>query len=266
MTQRPAHLPEFDAPPVVEVVLGAQFDHLPNLRGPVLAGWDEIRTRFPIWTEHPVIEPQREFFGSSQTQPQLRFTIPVLPEVRSWFMDSTESELLQVQQDFVVKNWRRGASPYPRYENLRDGFARDYEALERLVTRSQVGKLRPHYCEVTYVNQIPIMDADLGTILAGWSATTSDTFLTAPEQFQTSQTHVVPDATGKPWGRLHIVAKLGRVGEDRTLFLTLTARGVARSRDLNGVLGWFDVGREWIVRGFTSYTATAAHQQWKRRT
>jgi hypothetical protein len=47
--------------------------------------------------------------------------------------------------------------------------------------------------------------------------------------------------------------------------LTLTARGRPGSDGIPGVLQFLDVGREWIVRGFTSITTATMHKIWGRR-
>jgi len=47
--------------------------------------------------------------------------------------------------------------------------------------------------------------------------------------------------------------------------LRLTARGAPDTPDLDGVLAWMDVGREWIVRGFADITSPSAHALWQLR-
>jgi hypothetical protein len=67
-------------------------------------------------------------------------------------------------------------------------------------------------------------------------------------------------------GRLYIEFKPAVRHDDgkRVIVLTLTARGAPASPKIVGVLDWFDLGREWIVRGFTDFTADAMHKQWGR--
>jgi hypothetical protein len=47
--------------------------------------------------------------------------------------------------------------------------------------------------------------------------------------------------------------------------LRLTARGLPDGQDLDGVLAWMDLGREWIVRGFADITSPSAHALWERK-
>jgi hypothetical protein len=50
------------------------------------------------------------------------------------------------------------------------------------------------------------------------------------------------------------------------LQLTLTARGKPDGSDLESVLNWLDVGRQWVVRGFTDFTSEQMHTLWERST
>jgi hypothetical protein len=50
------------------------------------------------------------------------------------------------------------------------------------------------------------------------------------------------------------------------MIMTLTARGfpirVAETSDIEAAFAFFDLGREWIVKGFKDLTTPAMHKVW----
>jgi uncharacterized protein (TIGR04255 family) len=83
-------------------------------------------------------------------------TLNVPPTPRFWFINESGSELIQVQRDRFIKNWRKIGSgdQYPRYEQLRTGFDQDFKQFEDFLKRNQLGAVRVNQCEVTYINHI----------------------------------------------------------------------------------------------------------------
>ena len=75
------------------------------------------------------------------------------------------------------------------------------------------------------------------------------------------------DEDDKPIGRLHVALESGyRNSDEEPIFiLNLTARGAPRGDGIDGVLGFLDVGREWVVRGFASVTTPTMHKEWGRK-
>lgn len=100
-------LPEFNKPPVTEVVLGVQFGQLESLHTPQLGYiWRSYRDRFPQAEEPPPLEPSVEQFGARTGRRQgVRLVLsPIPPRPRLWFLNEDETELVQVQQDRFVRN------------------------------------------------------------------------------------------------------------------------------------------------------------------
>ena len=68
-------------------------------------------------------------------------------------------------------------------------------------------------------------------------------------------------------GNLKVNFKRGTRVSDKVpvLILELTATGpAADSMEKAAMLKWFDLGHEWIVRGFTDLTTPEAHRLWER--
>ena len=270
-------LPDFTDPPVIEVALSVQFDALSALRTPQLGLlWQEFRKEFPATEEHPPLEPVIERFGVRPTQ-EGAVRVEMLrrpPTPRCWFLNKDGTELIQIQQDRFVRNWRKvgDKSTYPRYEDhVRPTFQRDLKRFQAFLQREQLGDLKPNQCEVTYVNHIPAGQGwqehgDLGEVITVFQRSFSDSFLDIPEDARLRLRFLIPDEdqAGKPIGRLHIEIRSGfRSNDKHPLFImTLTARGAPCGDGIDGVLGFLDLGRKWIVRGFVSITTRKMHKLW----
>src|ERR1700732_1108441 len=109
VTARPLDLPDFSNPPVAESFLSAQFDRLSGMKTAHFGlYWGEIRDRFPETAEQvelpSVIERQ-----VNQTQIGVGIQFEALeapPPPRFWFVNQKGTELIQLQRDRFLKNWR----------------------------------------------------------------------------------------------------------------------------------------------------------------
>jgi uncharacterized protein (TIGR04255 family) len=271
-------LPDFSAPPVVEVALSVQFDRLTKLRTPQmgLLWHDMFRERFPSTEDHPPLESVIERFDT----PTARSGIPRIelreypPTPRCWFLNPPGTELIQVQQDRFVHNWRKAgtAADYPRYEHVRKTFESELNRFNEYINRESLGAFVPNQCDITYVNHIAAGNlwkshGELNQVLTVFERRYSDDFLSAPEDAVIRMRFVIPDKSGQPLGRLHATLKPGyRNGDHQPFFLLdLTARGRPIGDGIAGVLAFLDLGREWVVRGFASMTTQTMHKEWGRK-
>lgn len=269
-------LPEFDSPPVTEVVLGVQFEKLDSLRVPQLGYvWHAFRKRFPQTEGKPPLDPAFEQFGPRPgRRPGVHLQLmETPPEPRLWFLNESGTELVQVQQDRFVRNWRKreDTEEYPRYKILRELFRQDFEEFCQVVQREQWGSVEPNQCEVTYVNLIPAGDVwqdhgDLDKVLTIFSKRYSDDHLQKPEQVTVNLQYVLNDDNGEPTGRLRVAATpVLRTSDNRpAVRLSLTARGKPEGSGIEGAMAFLDRGHEAVVRGFTSITTPEMHKVWKR--
>lgn len=271
-----ATLPDFANPPVVEVALSVQFEPLTNLRTPQIGlMWQGIRDRFPKTEEHAPLEPSIERFGGQLSSPgSVRVQVMRQPPVpRCWFSNESGTELIQIQQDRFIHNWRKVGTgeEYPRYERVRETFRRELESFQRFLTEEQIGEPIANQCELTYVNHMVAKDGwerhgELGAVLSLCAAEYTDQFLPEPEELRMSGSFVIPDDTGAPLGRLRFSVEPAflRSSNQAVLVLNMIARGRPLGDGVQGVLKFLDVGREWIVRGFASITTSKMHAIWKR--
>lgn len=253
-----------------------QFEKLESLRSPQLGYvWQAFRDRFPNTEEHPSIEPAFERFGSQgRAGAGVHFELLSSPPApRIWFVNEPGTELVQVQQDRFIRNWRTESADnmYPRYSLLRDQFARDFELFQSLVQQQNWGTLEPNQCEVTYVNMIPAgegwtLPGELGKVFTLFKPGYSDNGLGTPEEAAVNARYVLKNNDDEPVGRLHVaIAPVLRANDGLpALRLSLTARGRPEDSGTDAVLKFLDRGHEAIVRGFASITTAEMHAIWER--
>lgn len=261
-------LPSFKKPPVIEVAIAAQFKALEDLTSP-RAGllWQRFRRQFPNLELHPVLEPRFERSGPA-LPPGFRIEIEEIPAHRVWFVSADKSHLIQVQKDRFVFNWRRVADQdYPRYEQVREAFEEHYSVFQEFLTAEQLGELRLNQWELTYINHIEIADSQhggLSSVVPLLVGPMSDTFLPGPEDIALQARYrIPPDEGNTSLARLYVMATptLSNVPNNTAFRLTLAARGNLEQGD--SLLSRLDLGREWIVRGFTEVTAQTMHELWE---
>jgi uncharacterized protein (TIGR04255 family) len=263
-------LPNFDAPPVVETVLSVQFEPLPLLQTAHLGIlWNEYRSSFPKTEERPPLDPVIEQFPEPQrVRMGLKlqaFENPPVP--RLWFANLQGNEMIQVQNDRFIKNWRKegDGEQYPRYEKtIRPKFDRDYRIFLAFLEMNQLGTPRVNQCEVTYVNHILAGEgwehfSELEKIFTFWRSPD----LTPPGRAEDLRLHarfVIPGEAGEPIGRLHVdLQPAVRITDNHPMYvLHLTARG-----QVGDSVDFFDIGREWIVRTFKRLTSSSMHTNWR---
>ncbi len=267
----PDDRPDFENPPVIETVLSVQFQPLSQMRAAHFGlFWNQIRDRYPTTEERPALDPVVERFPEPVKR-RLGVHLPILetpPLPRVWFIHRSQNELLQVQTDRFIRNWRKtsGGDAYPHYETVKQWFDQDFLEFQDFASREKLGAIEVNQCEVTYVNHIVAGD--------GWTAHEDlDKVLTLWQQPRTPLPGKAEDATfharfpikttdGHPVGRLHLdVQSAIRNADGKPMFvLNLTARGM-----LGKSTEFLDLGREWIVRSFAEITTAEMHHLWRRR-
>ncbi len=276
MNARPATLPDFESPPVIEVVLGIQFERIIELRT-VHAGylWDVFRNDFPHVQEHPPLNPTFETFGTKPAAGGVRFelTSGPLPFPRLWFLNDAETQLIQIQPDRFLHNWRKvqEGDIYPRYENIKAHYLEELAALERFVRDRQLGDLRPNQCEVTYVNHVLSAEgenlcAEPETVFRFLQREFAPQLFGRPEDASFQVRFVLSSDDKRPTGRLLVNAHPAHSSDGKPMIaLTLTARGNPSAPTLDAVSEFLDFGRDKIVRGFAELTTETMHRRWGRK-
>lgn len=273
-----ASLHNFGMPPVTEVVLSVQFEPLANFQIHHFGlFWQTLGGRFPRVEAHPPVGRSLEQFGVPQQVPPFRFELATgLEFPRAWFLSQAGTELIQLQRDRFICNWRKvdGSQSYPRYEQVRQLFEAEYSNFAQFLVHANIDLPKPDQCEVTYINHIRALSAD-GQPLEPWQVTTllsdlsrvSDGVAIEVERLN-ARFLITTDADGasneKPVGRLHVEFMPALSNADRTpiFVFSLVARGAPISHDSDGVLKFLDLGRAMIVAKFKELTTPRMHLLW----
>lgn len=268
-------LPEFSHPPVYEMVLSAQFMPLSTMHVAHLGLlWQDLRDAYPITEEHPPIDASLEQLDIRQAEPAPQIQlVTTLPFPRVWYLNEDGSELIQVQQDRLVHNWRQveGREIYPRYDRLIGMFEREIDTFNRFVEREQLGSVTPTQYEVTYINHVTNKHIDnppanLEKIVTLWSANYGDPFELKSEGTEFAARYALHDGDGNRFGGLYISANpaIRKADGEIILQLTLTARGRVDDQDFSSMRQFMDNAHDTLVRSFAAITTPLMHEAWGR--
>lgn len=265
-------LPEYDNPPLTEVICGVTFQPLNNLTATHFGIiWSMFQPEFPRVEEVAPLASPIEIFEGQALEGSLEFTdIPPLP--RQMFISQNERNIIQVQRDRFVFNWRKVKleDSYPRYDNVFSSFQEKLTTVKDFLSNGDI-QLNPSQYELTYINQIPECDIwknidELDKVFPNFSLNfDSSLILKEPENANMRISFMLPNKMG----RLHASIKTGatrRIDNKKLIIFELTARGIESNSNLDEMKGWFDIAHEWIVKGFTDLTSKPIQEElWKRR-
>jgi uncharacterized protein (TIGR04255 family) len=259
----PEPLPSFRDPPVVEVVCSAGFSPVPGLTvGHFGRFWDLLDRRlFPACQEQVPLSQAIEAIGSQV--PVATLELAVVPP-RLWFISASTDEIVQVQRDRFLCNWRRVAQDhaYPRYDAVSGSFFERFTRYREFVRAETGNEIAFTQFELTYINHIAYDSVaqgfgGVGAFLPDLCWRSMQRFLPAPSGLEARLSFDLPDTRT----RLHCKVNTGRRKDDGTpvIILDMTARGIG-----DDLTAWFALAHAWIVRGFADLTSSAAHERWGR--
>ncbi len=266
-------LPDYESPPVIEVVCGIQFEPLPKFQAASLGlFWQRVRDEYTCAQEVPPLPAVVERFGvdAMPTSPQAELSaVPPLP--RMFFVHREPSWLIQLQRERFLHNWRKDkeSEVYPRYPAVFEKFWKAWVRFVQFCRDEDLGNPGINQLEITYINHIPSGAAweslaDVAKVFPDLSWRNAARFLPSPESVGLRLAFALPESQG----RLHVSLKHAiRVADDQPVLLCeLTARGMPRGSDEAAIRDWFDLGREWIVRGFADLVGEAVQREcWGRK-
>lgn len=268
-------LPNYSAPPVVEVVLAVQFQPLMGLRTARLGLlWERFRERFPLIDEQFALPRIDETFPPYRGAPfSVQFeSADRPPPARMLLMNEARTEMLQIQQDRFVHNWRKmgDEAAYPRYEHLRQTFVTELEQFRAFVGEQGIGEIVPDLAEVVYVNHVRAgqgwsRHGEIDRVVRLWQ-NPANTPLPEPELVRFATQYLLPGDDGAPVGRLYVVAEPALAVPDGPpmIILTLTARALPTEPSIGAVMQLLDRQREWIVRTFDAIVTPEMQRVWGR--
>lgn len=228
-----------------------------------------IADEFVSTRDMPPLQPAIETFDKS---PQVQLQLSNVPPVpRVWFESEDGRRLVQVQRDRFHYNQRRLSldNGYVELVAAWRSFTDTYSTFLKFLESAELGELEPIQCELSYVNVIPAGEGwdtldELGRVLPDFSWRSEREFLPTPEVVTARLAFPLPDQQG----RLHVDVRSGlhtQTGEP-VLQLQLTVRGLPSGTTPEAMEGWFNLAREWIVKGFVDLTDEGFRRDiWKQR-
>jgi uncharacterized protein (TIGR04255 family) len=255
-------LPSYKNPPVNEVVCGMRFQTPEKLRIPHIGLlWEKFREEYPnIQHASPIISVPGQIIEDKTTG----FPLP-----RVWFINLQDNELIQFQCDRFYYNWRRRNGVYPRYPKVISNFEAAFNKIKDFFKENEFGDFITLELELSYINHIPKGEGwdtveDLRNLLVDfpWKQR-KDRFL--PNPYKTTWTSVfqLPNENG------HLtlnVKEVTRISDKvPIIILELIARKTCEiTNEHREIRKWYDLAREWIVRGFADLTSAKIQKDiWK---
>jgi uncharacterized protein (TIGR04255 family) len=270
-TARP--VPSYRKPPIIEAVWSVQCSELVWLLPPHIGlFWSRIRDQFAACQEQPPIAHVTETEDVFRPPVEHAELLSIPPLTRQWFMSASGNELIQLQRDRICCNWRKvkPEDVYPRYEHMRQLFCQAWDTFCSFVQEQGQAPPVVDQCEMTYINHIDQGQgwdsvAQVGQVFPTVTWVGQRAFLPSPRTIGARFAFDVPELRG----RLHVSLRHGLRKEEASerqevLLLELTARGLPVQTDSAGLLSWYAVARETIVRGFTDLTTSTMHKLWER--
>ena len=270
---QPTRSPSYKRPPVVETALSIQFEEIEGFNGTHFGLYYQlVRDRYPQAADLARLEPIRERFPGPRFvgRPVLQFQ-EAQPVGRMWFVNAAEDELIQVQPNRFVFNWRKRAAGYPSFAVNQEKCVSAFREFQDFCRGSVSGTVpEPTAVEVLYVNNIVAQPGESPSDLfqkafrgIGWESNGA-IIRKPPEAARLDRVYEIPDQRG----RLYFEASLARFSSDASgIQLNVTARVVPRSGDAFDLEAELFRAHDWVVWGFDDLTTkTVQVERWGRTT
>ena len=251
---------EFQFPPVSEVVLSTYFNPpLSDLRSEHIGlFWREIKEEFPVVRQQVPV-------GGPKISADEPFPLP-----RYWFVADDEINLVQIQRNAFMFNWRRRGDEYPRFHaNIKPNFDKYYGRFSEFI-RTETGIEVPTVdtCELTYVNVVESCEywarlQDVPKIIPSFSIPELGADASTALEFDCKYTYQVSTDM-----QLNLRVRSGLRGQQHdspVLLFEIRARGRLGQVTKSGADEWFERAHDGVVSCFLSMTSQEIQSRyWKR--
>ena len=264
---------DFGRPPVDEVVLSVLFKSLDGFLAPHLGEiWQELKKEgFLEIAEQPPVMPTVENFPNPNQETKLHFgNVPNL--ARIWFIHRDGNQIIQVQRDRFMFNWRKTEPNqiYPGFPAIFEKFKEFYNRFGEIIKNLEIGEVSPLQYELTYIDQLMHGDGwdtldDIGKIYNLFiNSQSSNLFWSGAESLILQTSFPIQDLNG----RLHLaISHRVRVSDQKqTLQTDFTMRGFPQNADYDAMIRWFKSARGKMREKFLNmFTEDVQTQIWERK-
>ncbi|MCK5424536.1 MAG: TIGR04255 family protein [Emcibacter sp.] len=259
--------PHFKKPPIIEVVCSVAFAPIEKFQSVHFGEfWSKIKSEFPETQDVPPINRVPEIqenrvtfeFGTS------------LPLPRVWFVGNDQHELIQLQKDRFLFNWRKlDDGEYPRFEEVFDAFKQYWNEFISFIDENQLGSIHIKQLELSYINEDYEQDsskttADLASILKSpVMALKQHSFLPELNALNWKTAYLLPNNCGQL--TVHVTNGIPKPQKPLILRMDFVVAGMP-SKDMNEPLdNWFKLARDWVVNSFLELTCEDIQKtKWER--
>ena len=140
---------KYQNPPINEIVCGIRFDSIKQLQsGHLGILWQKFMPDFPSTEDNSLMG----LVSGEELREPNKFPLP-----RVWFIHKNKNELIQVQRNWFLHNWRkiRPNDEYPGYENTFKNFENYLSYFRAFLAEENLGSLVPKQYELTYIDLVP---------------------------------------------------------------------------------------------------------------
>lgn len=258
---------ECERPPLIEMYIGVGFQPLPGLDLPHYGlYWSLIRDRFPTIQPKPPlappIAPEVEFRSESGEVIKSRDAATV----RYWFTGKDDVELVQVQSDRFVRNWRLRpeGDAYPRYSELKQRFLDSWAEFLAFLAGESLPLPEVAECELGYVNRFETGGRPVSWAippLGGFHGLMPDVHVS---HLQMNARLALPTELGSAFLAVQPDQSAGESNEPRWRLSTI-AKGAPRPATADGMGEWLDAVRLKLNYLFVSSFCDELHTAWGTR-
>lgn len=266
--------PKFQKPPVVETVLGVQFAELAGfLSSHFGLYYDRIRQQYPECKEQPRLRPVNEEFPRRMhfADPSIELAPVNLPN-RMWFISKSGSELIQLQSDRFLFNWReRAQSGYGSYDENSETFLNELGGFCEFCDEIGLEHPKPNLCEVTYINHIdPLPNESIVDLFAkvftGLELNQKGSWLPEPEAFSYNRVYEIDKVAGRLYAEATIATRFEEETKKQFIVLKMTGRVRLLDEKSGSIADSLRKAHDWVVNGFADITDTQIQdERWMRQ-
>jgi uncharacterized protein (TIGR04255 family) len=261
--------PFYSEPPLVEVSVSAQFEPIEEIHlGYLGLIWEIYKDRYPQVEHIEELPHSIEKFGVIQRDiPRFQFqqSMP-FPRMRLTSVDN--KNVIQIQKDRFVFNWRRdksSASEYPRFDSIKSKFLTELEGFILFLEKYNLPSLNFNQAELTYVNHIDAEQNSVQEVFRDYVKDPNYSDNLELEHFSIKFRHIITEES-KKIGRLYTSIDKGNLISDNSsiYILNFTARSHPLDSSLEGMINVMDIMRSTINNSFTAITSITMHKNWNK--
>ncbi len=262
--------PTFENPPIVEFVLGVQFDAIAGFTAAHFGRyWDRLGSAWGNPRDNGLIGEQFERFGGSANQRRWRMKMEPAPLVNRLTLinQSTSDRLIQIQPTRFHLNWRKTENLKPSYKELIEEFESKFEQFKTFCEDEKIGPVNVNQWEVTYVDSFP--QDEYWSSPNDWHKFLPGLFSDKPSELAGSLKMVKRNVQ---WtmeiepqlGRLHLSSGIGCWDNNahESLMLDITARGPVNVECTPTYRAGLDLGHKVAVGQFLAMVDSKTKASW----